>query len=190
MDLTSQSDSEIIKSVISGNKEDYGVLVRRYQQKIFSYLYRFLNKNTHAAEDVAQAVFLKAYQNLGRVDLTRPFQPWIYRIAHNEAANYLRTRSRKKESALADWEWNRLANTENEESPESAEKLKYIRVTLATLKPKYREVVVLYYYEEKTYEEIANILNTNTNTVGTLLRRARQKMLKTIEKMEKDGNLS
>jgi len=185
MDQSSQSDKEIIQSVIKGNKEDYGYLVSRYQQKIFSYLYRFLNENAHAAEDVAQTVFLKAYENLKRVDLTRSFQPWIYRIAHNEAANYLRTLSRKKESGFSDREWNKLTNTPTEETSESEENLRRVNQALKRIKPKYREALIFYYYEEKSYEEIATILETSTNTVGTLLRRARKQMQQMIEKMEK-----
>ena len=185
MGQSSQPDAEIINSVIEGNKEDYSILVLRYQQKIFSYLYRFLHENHAAAEEVAQAAFIKTYENLGRFDLSRPFQPWIYRIAHNEAANYLRSFSRKKESSLSDGEWNKLANSETEPPLELEESYRRTRQALGMIKPKYREVLVFYYYEEKSYEEIASILETSTNTVGTLLRRARQQSQKMIEKLDK-----
>lgn len=185
MPESSQSDVDIIKSVIDGNKEDYGNLVGRYQQKIFSYLYRFLHENHQAAEEVAQSVFIKVYENLRRVDQSRPLQPWIYRIAHNEAANYLRSLSRKKESSLSDSEWNKLGDTDPEPESDMDENLLLTRRAMGLIKAKYREVIVLYYYEERSYEEIATILNTSTNTVGTLLRRARQQLQKMIEKMNK-----
>jgi len=118
---------------------------------------------------------------LNSIDLERPLQPWIYRIAHNEAANYLRTVSGRKESRLDDDQWNNITDEKTPDRLSEKEDRQWIRQALRKLKPKYREVIVLYYFEEKSYEEIAQALNTSTNSVGTLLRRGRlqlQKMLK------------
>ena len=176
------SDAELIQSVLAGNQVDFKPLMERYQQKIFAYLYRFLYENRDAAEEVSQSVFIKVYKNLGRIDLKRPIQPWIYRIAHNEAANYLRTVSRKKESRLEDTQWDRVASPEKDQNLEQEEKTVLINKALEKLKTKYREVIVLHYFEEKSYQEIAEILNTSTNSVGTLLRRGRLKLQDILKK--------
>lgn len=175
------SDADLIRSIIAGSKEDFRILMERYQQKVYSYLYRFLYQNRDAAEDVTQSVFLKVYQNLSAVDLNLPFQPWIYRIAHNEAANYLRTRSRKRESQLDDSQWDNFADDSNHDDLSKKEDQVLVHKTLQKLKPKYREVIVLHYFEEKSYEEIAQILDSSTNSVGTLLRRGRQQMQKLLK---------
>ncbi|MBU2645272.1 RNA polymerase sigma factor [bacterium] len=176
MNTTEMSDADLVLSVLSGNQADFKTLMERYQQKIFSYLYRFLYENRDAAEDVTQSTFIKVYKNLKTVDTGLPLQPWIFRIAHNEAANYLRTISRKKESRLDDRQWDHIASPENSPEIEKEENQAIINRALEKLKTKYREVIVLHYFEEKSYQEIAEILGTSTNSVGTLLRRGRLKL--------------
>lgn len=171
-----QSDVELIQSVLAGNQADFKSLMERYQQKVFSYLYRFLYENRDAAEDVTQSAFIKFYQSLEKFDQSKPVQPWIFRIAHNEAANHLRTVSRKKESRLDDGQWDKIANPDEKQGMETEEQTVLINKALEKIKTKYREVIVLHYFEEKSYQEIAEILNTSTNSVGTLLRRGRLKL--------------
>ncbi len=144
MDSSSRSDAELIESILASNKEDFEILMERYQQKIFAYLYRFLYQNQEAAQDVTQDVFLKVYEKLETVDTTRPIQPWIYRIAHNQAANYLRTVSRKKETYLVDEQWDTMSNGEESKQLDSKENKELILKALDKMDPKYREVLVLY----------------------------------------------
>lgn len=176
MDRSQGSDADLIRSILSGNKGDFQILMECYQQKIYSYLYRFLYQNREAAEDVTQSVFLKVYQNLASVDLELSLQSWIYRIAHNEAANHLRTVSRKRESQFDDNQWENLSDGSNHDELTKKEDRELVHKTLQKLKPKYREVMVLHYFEEKSYEEIAQILDSSANSVGTLLRRGRLQM--------------
>lgn len=178
MNSTSRSDAELVESILASNKKDFEILMQRYQQKIFAYLYRFLYQNREAAMDVTQDVFIKVYENLGTIDLKRPVQPWIYRIAHNEAANYLRKISRKKESQLMDEQWDTMSNDENTGDLESQENKTLVLKALDKVDPKYREVLVFYYFEEKSYQEIAEIMDSSTNTIGTLIRRAKKQMEK------------
>lgn len=100
MNKSIKTDGELVDSILSSNKDDFRILVERYQQRIFSYLYRLLHQNRDGALDITQSVFLKVYQNLNTYDKKRPMQAWIYRIAHNEAANHLRSISRRRESLL------------------------------------------------------------------------------------------
>lgn len=183
MSTSSRSDAELVRSILASNNDDFKILMERYQQKIFAYLYRFLYQNEEAAMDITQDVFIKVYQNLASVDLERPLQPWIYRIAHNEAANYLRSVSRKKESQLEDDQWNSMSGKADTNQMEEEETKKLILQTLDKIDPKYREVLVLYFFEDKSYKDIADILDSTTNTVGTFISRGKKQMEKLLGQM-------
>ncbi len=183
MNRTSKTDAELVKSILNSNQDDFKILMERYQRKIHSYLYRFLYQNEDAALDITQNVFLKVYENLGSYDPKRPIQAWIYRIAHNEAANYLRTISVRKESYLDIAQWNGVPSPEKSDEYEEMENKRLIQKALGKIDAKYREVLVLSYFEERSYKEIADILNISTNTVGTLIRRAKKQMKKTLESL-------
>ncbi len=180
-----KTDSDLIGSILGGNRDDFRPLMEHYQQSIFGYLYRLLNRNPDAAQDLTQTVFLKAYQNLASFDRSRPFSPWLYRIAHNEAANHLRSQSRGREVGIDHSEGVEIAAPEGE-TPEDVQARQddrdVINRALGRIKPRYRDALVLYYYEEKSYEEIAAILDSNVSTVGTLIRRARKQLQNLLEK--------
>lgn len=183
MEKSPRSDAELVQSVLASNKEDFAVLMKRYQQKIFAYLYRFLYQDEAAAMDLTQDVFIKVYQNLASVDTSRPIQPWIYRIAHNEAANHLRTRARKKESQLSDERWQTFSNLDDSDPLESEANKELVLRALDMIDAKYKEVLVLFFFEELSYQEIAEILNSSTNTAGTFIRRGKQQLQKKIERI-------
>lgn len=179
-----RSDSELIRAVLSGRGEAFGPLMERHQQPIFAYLYRMFTGDRETARDLTQSVFLKAYQNLASFDMERPFRPWLYRIAHNESANYLRSRSRKKEVGMEESLWKTLA-APPEGSPEAMRGDEEDRLAvlhaLEMLKPKYREALLLFFFEDLSYEEIAQVLDSNQGTVGTLIRRGKEKMKNLLE---------
>jgi RNA polymerase sigma factor (sigma-70 family) len=183
MNNLSESDALLIDATLKGDQEAFQKFVEKYQKPIFSYLYRFLYQNKETAEDITQTVFLKVYQNLNNIDQTKSIKSWIYRIAHNEAANYLRSVSRKKESMLDDGQWAKISPQKKPEEDISVQYGEVIQAALKKIKPKYREVIVLYYFEEKSYDEIAVILNLSTSSVGTLIRRAKQQLKKLLEKL-------
>jgi RNA polymerase sigma-70 factor (ECF subfamily) len=174
----------LIRAVLSGDQARFRPLMERHQRAIFAYLYRLLNREREAAQDLTQTTFLKAYQSLAAFDLGRPFAPWLYRIAHNEAANHLRSRSRRPEVALDDAEWADVSAPPGA-SPEAvqaeADDRRRVLAALEQLRPEYREALVLYYFEEKSYQEIGAILNRNVSTVGTLIRRARLRLQEQLE---------
>ena len=182
MENTSRTDAELIKSVLTSNRDDFALLMDRYKQKIFAYLYRFIFQDKEAATDLTQDVFIKVYQNLGSFDTGRPLQPWIYRIAHNEAANYLRAKAGKKESQLSDKHWQSLPKPDEGDVLESDEYKDLVNQALDSIDPKYKEALVLFFFEDLTYQEIAVILNCSTNTVGTFIRRGKQQLQKKMKR--------
>ena len=186
MNNFSNSDAELIQATIDNDQESFKIFVERYQKPIFSYLYRFLYQNREAAEDITQSVFLKVYQNLNNIDTSKSIKSWIYRIAHNESANYLRSVSSKKESIFDDEQWSKMADQKEPEEDISKQYTDIVQTALKKLKPKYREVIVLFYFEEKSYDEIATILDSSTNSVGTQIRRAKHQLKKILDSLAPD----
>lgn len=161
--------------VRAGESEPYGELIRRYEGKLARYVRKFV-PNQAEQEDVIQDVFIKAYRNLNGFDTERRFSPWLYRIAHNEALNHIK--KHKREPLIIDeHEWEiadeRLDLRREMDHTFSRET---VAIALGQLKPKYREPLVLFYFEERTYEEISEILRLPRNTVGTLISRAKNQL--------------
>ncbi len=183
--LKEAGDNALIKMVQKKNHRAYKEIVRRYQNKLFSYLYR-LAGNKEEAEDLLQNVFVKVYKNIKRFDTKRKFSSWIYRIAHNEAVNFLKKRGQKRFVSLEDIETtkDKLETVSPAKSPIDAwiskELKKEMRTALDKLPGKYKEVLILRYFSDKSYEEISEILEKPVNTIGTLLNRAKKKLLQII----------
>jgi RNA polymerase sigma-70 factor (ECF subfamily) len=136
------------------------------------------------ADDLLQDVFVKAYQHLADFDTARKFSPWIYRIAHNEAVNWIRKRSRRP--VVVSWD-DIVETTGERQSIESAETVEEqwirrelrddVRVALGRLNEEHREILTLRYYLDKSYREIAEIVGVPMNTVASRVSRAKRSLL-------------
>ncbi|MEK7598163.1 MAG: RNA polymerase sigma factor [Patescibacteria group bacterium] len=182
-------DNSLIGLIRSGHPEIYDEIVSRYQRKLFSYVYRLVG-NKEETEDILQNVFVKAYRNIKTFDIERKFSSWIYRIAHNEAINFLKKRNKKK---FISWEdivasKDKMETKSDERSPIDIwiRKESAIEVSRAMEKmpEKYRKVLMLRYFSEKSYEEIGKTIGSPVNTVGTLINRAKKKLMAVINLME------
>ena len=177
-----RTDEELAVLVQGNNQEALGVLIDRYQSKLLRYGRRFLFQD-ESIVDVVQDVFIKAYENIQSFDSTRKFSPWIYRIAHNAFANEIRRKSREPLVYLdfdtilahAAYEFDPAADEEKADTEVLIEK------GLDALTPAYREVIILYYIEEQSYQEISDILQVPVGTVGVRLRRAREALKNYVE---------
>lgn len=185
LSLANKTDEEIASLVQSGDNEIFGVLVERYEEKILRYARRFLLKSE--AEDIVQEVFIKAYVNIKSFDTKRKFSPWIYRIAHNEFINAIKKKSR--ESLLlffdADTIFPHPVAKETADGELSQREMKeMLEKNLEKIPSKYSEPLILFYFEELSYEEIAEILRIPISTVGVRLKRGRAALKKIIQKYE------
>ena len=171
------SDEELILETIK-DKEFFGYLIKRYQSKIIRYIKNFSNVPLEVAQDIAQETFIKAYINLNNFDQNLKFSSWLYRIAHNQAVNYWR--KHKKEFNNISLEINggikRILKTDSDLEKVLAGKIEIEKIKQIILKlpPKYRSVVILRYFEEKSYEEISDIIKKPPGTVGTFIFRAKK----------------
>jgi RNA polymerase sigma-70 factor (ECF subfamily) len=160
-------DADLIGKARRGDVEAYNLLISRWEKRVYNYLLR-LTGNREDALDLSQDVFLKAYQNLRKLDDPARFAPWLYRIAHNEA--YSMFRKRRPE-------------TEADAEPEAVdgeisiagsgvfpiELSLAVSAALGRLSADQREAVVLKIYQGFKFEEMAEILDCPVSTVKSRL---------------------
>ena len=183
-----RADAQLAKEAARGNRAAFAELVKKHQGTVFRIALRIL-KSDPEANDAAQEAFLKAFKNLSSFDAERPFAPWLYRIARNQALDVARRAgSSPEELERADREdedegvgavGRDVADPEAADALtllEGAEAKRAIAAALAALDPKYREVIELYHYEGLTYDEIAGTIGTPIGTVMTRIFRARGKL--------------
>jgi len=173
MDLLKLSDEQIIEVVRVEDKGLYSEIIKRYQSKLSHYLRKFVY-NPDELEDVLQVVFVKTYKNLFSFNTHKKFSSWIYKIAHNEAINHIKKNSANHQISLDKVEYQIIDKSVNLNDDFDKTLLKkQIENSLSLLKLKYREPLILFYLEEKSYEEISDILRIPKNTVGTLISRGK-----------------
>ncbi len=169
-----ETDEAIAKRVQQGDRESFGLLVDRYEPKLLRYGHKFLSQRPDV-EDLVQDIFIKTYTNVQSFRTDMKFSPWVYRIAHNEFVNALKKNSRLPISFFDfDTIFPQLFAPETaDQSAHDREAKQLIDQSLETLDPKYREPLVLYYLEEMSYQEIAEVLRIPVATVGVRLNRAK-----------------
>ena len=175
MNPSQLTDEQLVKIIRGKDRELYSQIIKRYQTKLSHYLRKFIY-NADELEDVLQVAFIKAYRNLYGFDVNKKFSSWLYRIAHNEAINYLKKNSTGQIS-LAEVEYKLIDEKIN--LSEDLDKIllkKKVERYLKKIKLKYREPLILFYFEQKSYQEISDILRVPRSTVGTLIRRGKDQL--------------
>lgn len=158
MILREADERDLVPRAQKGDVEAFNVLVSRWEKRIYNYLLR-LAPDADEAFDLSQETFLKAYQNLNRLDAPERFGPWLYRIAHNEAISFLRRKrpeSDPPEQSTGHTGSFGMATVEVSLAVEKA---------LGVLTAEQRESVVLKVCEGFKFEEIASILDTPVSTI-------------------------
>ena len=186
-----EQDIIYINRVLDGDRDAYAFLVDKYKSMVFSLALR-ITKNREEAEEIAQDSFIKAYQSLKSFQGKAKFSSWLYRIVYNTGISQLR----KQEQGRISLDEANIPETmyvearRNHESLSEAERKKYLEVALDELDEDERILIILYYYEERDLDEIAEIAGiTKTNTKVRLFR-ARKKMLVLLEKYLKEEKYS
>jgi len=168
-DYENKSDEEIIAHIQSQDQEAYFIIVERYQTKLMRYVNSILHDRDRAS-DVVQETFIKAFINLRSFDNKKKFSSWIYRIAHNEALNSVK-KNHLEVSMNDDFDFPSDENiTEAFAREELASKVVKCIGKMSLI---YSAPLILYAIEEKTYEEISDILRIPMGTVATRISRAK-----------------
>lgn len=166
-----------------GDRKAFTKIVEAYQRPVYNVCYRMLG-NVVESEDAAQEVFVRAFFKLDTYDSKRKFSSWLFSIASHYAIDLLRKRRIQVVSwdDLPPWRW--LPSDDSpqpEEAMLEAEATQEVHALLNTLPADYRAAVILKYWHNMPYEEIAQTLNTTVSAIKSKLFRARKMLAKTAE---------
>lgn len=172
----SRDDRELIALSLTDSQYFY-CLMRRYEDRLSAYVHRLTYLSDDDIVDIIQNSFIKIYQHLNNFDPKLKFSSWAYRIVHNEAVNWLsRHRLSQKinldtqDDDFLDW---LTADTNFDTDILATDFQKHISSLLDQLKPEYKQVLLLKFFEDKDYREIGDILQKPMGTVATLISRAK-----------------
>ena len=170
-------------------EQDFADIYKAHHRRVFG-LCRYLLNSFDAAEDATHEVFLRAQRKLASYDPSLPFSSWLLGIASNHCIDLLRRRGTERRLF-------ELEGSEGTEAPSkgpsplgellASERGNDVRDALGELQEKYRVPLVLAYYNELSYDEIAQTLGVGRNTVATLIFRAKQQLRQKLEKEKRSG---
>jgi RNA polymerase sigma-70 factor, ECF subfamily len=167
-------DEEVVLKVQKGDIESFGLLMQRFEPKLLRYGSKFISSKDDI-KDLVQETFIKTYTNIQSFDTSKKFSPWIYRIAHNEFVNAIK-KKKLKPLIFCDLDevFPHLASEELADTDANDRELRdAMSKGLDSLDLKYREVLVLYYFENMDYEAISEVLHIPVSTVGVRLSRGK-----------------
>ena len=169
--MSAPTDQELVQGCLDGDESCLRVLLERYEKPLFNLALR-VSGNRDDAEDIAQAAFIKVYENLSSYDPGRKFFSWIYRIALNEALNF--QRAQRDTAELPDEIGTDDATIQ--ESLEHDEEQEHIDTALLAINEDLRSVIVLHYFTGCSYADISYILDVPERTVKSRLHEARARL--------------
>jgi len=171
----STSDRDIVRDVLLGDREAFGHLVQRYQDRLFS-LVLMMVRQPAGAEEVTQDALVRAYTHIQDYDDNRPFYPWLATIAVRLAQNWLRRHGRtvRRESVSLDSAQEPSATAAVLTTLITNERSRRLWQAVAALPSGERTTLILYYRDEMAVRDIAAALGVTTGTIKTLLFRARR----------------
>lgn len=180
----SKSDSELVLGIQSGNLEALGVLYDRHRGLVFRTALA-ITGDADAAADLLQEVFLRLHRFASHIDCERPLEPWLYRMTTNLSYTWVKRHNRllRPLEDVADW-----LTGNRKDSPavrtELNESWRHIQQAMASLPLSHRGVVVLYYIDDLSIQEIAEILDVPVGTVKSRLHYSRQALRKSLDLLE------
>lgn len=174
-------DYRLVQSALEGNQQAYASLMERYRDTVFFMLLKMV-KNRSDAEDLTIEAFGKAFKKIHQYTPDFAFSTWLFKIASNNCIDFLR--KRRANTISIDGQMDEYGETmqmaikadvpDPEEDLIRQQKSKHLHDVVSKLKPRYKELVTLRYFDELSYEEIAEKMNLPIGTVKAQLFRARE----------------
>jgi len=173
-------DEEIISYIVKGKTELFSVLIDRYQSKVFSTVYHYTH-DQEETRDLTQEIFIKVYNSLQSYKNKASFSTWLYRIAVNRCIDWTRKKKLQTVSAIYDSSeeeidiYDTIADSGGgpEEELIKQENKVYIRKVVEELPEIYKTVIILYYFEDFSPQEISDITGIPKRTIETRLYRGK-----------------
>jgi len=173
--IPDKPDQVLVEQSQAGYSEAFGVLVKKYQRKVYEIAYRF-TQNVDEASDLSQEIFVKAYRALSNFESSSTFYTWLYRIAHNAGIDYTRRRKTRSEHLFSDEFPNdhqllhpQVTDRQVVSTAEASEIQDQIKQAIARLSPRQQQVFELRYYQDLPLREIGDILGLRIGTVKAQL---------------------
>jgi RNA polymerase sigma-70 factor, ECF subfamily len=199
-DLAQMTDEELLSRYRDqGQTDDFNTLVQRYQHELYRYLARYLGSQT-LADDVFQNTFLQVHLKRGLYQDGRPVRPWLYAIATHQAVDAMRKAGRHPTISLdqrvesSDTDPSALVDMLVSDVPgplselQGAERRTWVQESIAKLPETLRQTLILAYYQDMKYREIAEILKIPVGTVKSRLHAALAKLQQMARATNRDGD--
>ena len=192
MDYENTPEGSLVRRAQSGDETAFREIVERYQSKVFSIIHGIVRQRNDV-EDIAQQVFAKVYFSIRNIDFRSSLITWIYKITVNECFDYLRKKKVRKlvyESDMSEDEVRRVENTEpaldrSTRTDSTLARRDYIVKLMDKVSVEEKQLLVLKEVEGYSVEELAGMLKMNENTIKVKLFRARQKLVKAAQRLDK-----
>jgi RNA polymerase sigma-70 factor, ECF subfamily len=192
VDYQNSQEGALVRRAQSGDEAAFREIVEHYQSKVFSIIHGIVRQRNDV-EDIAQQVFAKVYFSLRNFDFRSSLITWIYKITVNECFDYLRKKKVRKlvyESDMSEDEVRRVENTEpsvdrTTPADESLARHDYVLKLLARVSEEERNLLLLKEVEGHSVEELAEMTGMNENTIKVKLFRARQKLVKAAQRLDR-----
>lgn len=183
-------DEELVLYIVKGKTELFSVIIDRYQSKVLSTAYNYTHDNEEA-QDLTQEIFIKLYNNLQSYKSKASFSTWLYRIAVNRCIDWTRKKKLHTVSTIYDSSDDEIdiydTITDSGGSPEEAfikqENKVYIRKVVEDLPEIYKTVIILYYFEDFSPQEISDIIDIPKRTIETRLYRGKNLLKLRLEEL-------
>ncbi len=197
VDYENTPEGSLVRRAQAGDETAFREIVERYQSKVFSIIHGIVRQRNDV-EDIAQQVFAKIYVSVRNFDFRSSLITWIYKITVNECFDYLRKRKVRKlvyESDMSEDEVRRVENTEpsvdrTAPADSTLAQRDYVLKLLSRVSEEERMLLMLKEVEGYSVEELAARTGMNENTIKVKLFRARQKLVKAAQRLERAPNLA
>lgn len=192
--LGEQSDIDVLAEVSAGDIDAYGKIVRRYQGRLYNFVFRFVS-DRETAEDIVQETFLRAFRKREEYRAIANFSTWLFTIAGNLAKSELRRRKRWRLFSLHRDDDSDTGMELPDESmrPDKVAESSLVDVqiqdAIASLPDNYRQVILLRDVEGMSYQEISEIVRCPVGTVKSRVNRARLKLQQKLKNEGRDVGL-
>ncbi len=184
------TDNELIKKIIEGNQLYFKKLVDQYQSMVLNTCFQ-ITQNKEDAEDITQEVFIEVYRSINKFNQHSKLSTWLYRIAVNKSLNFLRKNKKRKIFKSIENFFNTEKQSELQIPDQTIQsdtndihekRIKLLRKAIQNLPEKQKTAFVLNKYQELSYKEIAEIMDTSLASVEGLIHRAKLNVQKYILK--------
>jgi len=181
--MDQKTDAEIVANVLKGDVQSYALLIDAYKGPVFNLAFRMTGSYSDA-DDLTQEIFIRAYQNLQQFDQDKKFFTWLYTLGINLIRNHLKKKAKDVASYRMDHQFSE-PQTKGDESREgdfpSEESMRRLDENMQKLPVDLREAIILKFYQDLTFEEIAAITGDSLSAVKMRVYRGLEKLKQLME---------